>query len=200
MGSQRVRHGLRNFHVPVFLPGKSHGQRSLVGYSPWGRKESDTTERLHFQGLQVDRETCEEKGRGAGTSPEARVHPPHPPPQYCKREWGWGSAWQPQANPAPDGPLGLAGKSTLAFRTKADTESSRLNEGPSLSSTPPPPQQPSPCPSSAPPGPTGSHAPPPPAAVVPTSLQAQPASTPLPQGLLPRSPRSRQLSERFAPR
>ena len=32
----------------LFLPGKSHGQRSLVGYSPWGRKESDTTERLHF--------------------------------------------------------------------------------------------------------------------------------------------------------
>ena len=27
-----------------YLPGKSHGQRSLVGYSPWGRKESDTTE------------------------------------------------------------------------------------------------------------------------------------------------------------
>ena len=34
--------------TPVFLPGKSHGQRSLVGYCPWGRKESDTTERLHF--------------------------------------------------------------------------------------------------------------------------------------------------------
>ena len=34
--------------TPVFLPGKCHGQRSLVGYSPWGRKESDTTERLHF--------------------------------------------------------------------------------------------------------------------------------------------------------
>ena len=32
--------------TPVFLPGESHGQRSLVGYSPWGRKESDTTERL----------------------------------------------------------------------------------------------------------------------------------------------------------
>ena len=28
---------------PVFLPGKSHGQRSLVGYSPWGHKESDPT-------------------------------------------------------------------------------------------------------------------------------------------------------------
>ena len=33
---------------PVFLPGESHGRKSLVGYSPWGRKESDTTERLHF--------------------------------------------------------------------------------------------------------------------------------------------------------
>ena len=29
---------------PVFLPGKCHGQKSLVGYSPWGRKESDMTE------------------------------------------------------------------------------------------------------------------------------------------------------------
>ena len=32
----------------VLLPGKFHGWRSLVGYSPRGRKESDTTERLHF--------------------------------------------------------------------------------------------------------------------------------------------------------
>ena len=34
--------------TPVLLPGKSHGWRSLVGYSPWGREESDTTEQLHF--------------------------------------------------------------------------------------------------------------------------------------------------------
>ena len=34
--------------TPVLLPGKSHGQRSMVSYSPWGHKESDTTERLHF--------------------------------------------------------------------------------------------------------------------------------------------------------
>ena len=34
--------------APVFLPGKSHGWRGLVGYSPWGCKESDTTEQLHF--------------------------------------------------------------------------------------------------------------------------------------------------------
>ena len=32
--------------TPIFLPGKSHGQKSLVGYSPWGHKELDTTERL----------------------------------------------------------------------------------------------------------------------------------------------------------
>ena len=32
----------------VLLPGKSHGWRSLVGCSPWGWQESDTTERLHF--------------------------------------------------------------------------------------------------------------------------------------------------------
>ena len=30
--------------IPVFLPGKSHGQKSQVGYSPWGHKESDMTE------------------------------------------------------------------------------------------------------------------------------------------------------------
>ena len=35
----------------VFLPGESHGQRSLAGCSPRGRKESDTTERLHFTSL-----------------------------------------------------------------------------------------------------------------------------------------------------
>ena len=34
--------------TPVFLPGESHGWRSLVGYSPLGRKELDTTEQLHF--------------------------------------------------------------------------------------------------------------------------------------------------------
>ena len=34
--------------TPVLLPGKFHGQRSLVGYSPWGCRESDITEWLHF--------------------------------------------------------------------------------------------------------------------------------------------------------
>ena len=41
--------GRRQWHrTPVLLPGKSHGRRSLVGCSPRGREELDTTERLHF--------------------------------------------------------------------------------------------------------------------------------------------------------
>ena len=43
--------------TPVLLPGKSHGQRSLVGCSPWGREESDTTERLHFHALEKEMAT-----------------------------------------------------------------------------------------------------------------------------------------------
>ena len=39
--------------TPVSLPGKSHGWRRLMGYSPWGLNESDTTERLHFTSLLV---------------------------------------------------------------------------------------------------------------------------------------------------
>ena len=37
--------------TPVFLPGKSHGQKSLAGYSPWDHKETDTTERLHTHNI-----------------------------------------------------------------------------------------------------------------------------------------------------
>ena len=40
--------------TPVFLPGESLGQRSLVGYSPQGPKESDTTERLYFHLFQIE--------------------------------------------------------------------------------------------------------------------------------------------------
>ena len=39
--------------TPVFLPGKSHGERSLEGYSPWDREESDTTEKLALVLLQA---------------------------------------------------------------------------------------------------------------------------------------------------
>ena len=40
--------GRQWYPPPALLPGKSHGRRSLVGFSPWGCEESDTTERLHF--------------------------------------------------------------------------------------------------------------------------------------------------------
>jgi len=39
------------------LAGKSHGRRSVVGYSPWGCKESDTTEQLHFH-FHIDSYSC----------------------------------------------------------------------------------------------------------------------------------------------
>src|SRR5574337_2028892 len=46
--------------TPVLLPGKSHGRRGLMGCSPWGRCESDTTERLHF----IFSLSCIEEGNG----------------------------------------------------------------------------------------------------------------------------------------
>ena len=47
----------RRWHpTPVLLPGKSHGWRSLVGHSPWGRQESDTTEQLHFHSHALEKE------------------------------------------------------------------------------------------------------------------------------------------------
>ena len=46
--------------TPVFLPGESHGQRSLVGYSPWGCKESDMAEAtVHMRTVESDQvPTC----------------------------------------------------------------------------------------------------------------------------------------------
>ena len=48
VGSQKKKQRRRWHPTPVLLPGKSHGWRSLVGCSPWGREELDTTERLPF--------------------------------------------------------------------------------------------------------------------------------------------------------
>ena len=56
--------------TPVFLPGQSHGQRSLAGYSPWGRKELDTTEQLTFSEYlpcpQVRTQAPSQEGAGVG--------------------------------------------------------------------------------------------------------------------------------------
>jgi len=41
--------------TPAFLPGKSHGQKILGGYSPWDHKESDTTEQQHAYMQKVEK-------------------------------------------------------------------------------------------------------------------------------------------------
>ena len=47
IGTSLVVHWLSgDGSAPILLPGKSRGRRSLVGYSPWGRKESDTNEQI----------------------------------------------------------------------------------------------------------------------------------------------------------
>ena len=42
----------------VYLPGEFHGQRSLAGYSPWGRKESDMSERLSLSLWNCQESVC----------------------------------------------------------------------------------------------------------------------------------------------
>ena len=65
--------------TPVFLPGKSHGQRSLVGYSPWGCKELDVTERLHFSLWYWER--LRAGGEGDGREWDGRMAAP--------TQWAW---------------------------------------------------------------------------------------------------------------
>ena len=60
----------------IFLPVESHGERSLVGYSPWGRKESDTTEQLtveDWKGLMVWKEVVWPRLRGVVTEHELSI-------------------------------------------------------------------------------------------------------------------------------
>ena len=56
--------------TPELWPRESHGQRSLVGYSPWGRKGSDTTELLVYKGLiSINKEPIELKSKTKQTQP-----------------------------------------------------------------------------------------------------------------------------------
>ena len=54
--------------TPVFLPGKSHGQRSLVGYSPWGLKDSDMKEESEKAGLKLNIQNMKIMASGLNTS------------------------------------------------------------------------------------------------------------------------------------
>ena len=53
LGSGRSPGGGNGNPLRYFLPGESHGQRSLEGYSPWGYKESDTTEHPRTETFEV---------------------------------------------------------------------------------------------------------------------------------------------------
>ena len=69
--------------TPVFLPGESHGQRSLAGYSPWGRRELDTTERLST-------DSGDQRQAAGQAMPLCEVQPP------------LSSTWAPTALPSSD--------------------------------------------------------------------------------------------------
>ena len=56
--------------TPVFLPGESHGWRSLVGYSPWGRKDSDTTHCLKFTSSESFSHQWEQKQLSSAGPPQ----------------------------------------------------------------------------------------------------------------------------------
>ena len=86
----------------VFLPGKSHGQRRLMGYSLWGHRASDTTEHAHRhltgggkhgeRGREEEPGACEERQRsgrrrGHATQPQAA---PLGPQGTSSWGWGWG--------------------------------------------------------------------------------------------------------------
>ena len=65
----------RQWHpTPVLLPGKSHGRRSLGGCSPWGRKESDMTEWLHFHFYALEKEMATHSSVLAWRIPGMRSH------------------------------------------------------------------------------------------------------------------------------
>ena len=60
--------------TPGLLPGKSHGQRSLIGYSPWDRKESDMTERLHYIWCPEAGKDRGKKGKGVAEDEMVGLH------------------------------------------------------------------------------------------------------------------------------
>ena len=63
--------------TPVFLPGESHGQRSLAGYSPWGHKQSDTAEHpcMHTRTVYLHRQTYRQKETASGYEGWPRYRP-----------------------------------------------------------------------------------------------------------------------------
>ena len=74
--------------MPVLLPGKFHGWRNLVGYSPWGCKEWDTTKRLHYRESFME-ESPHQSRRSDGT----RATSPSPPQHIHWTRVPWGQSF-----------------------------------------------------------------------------------------------------------
>ena len=76
--SDKCRQERRQWHTtPILLPGEPHGQRSLVGCSPWGCKESDMTEQLHFHFPALEKEMANHflPGESQGQGKLVGCHP-----------------------------------------------------------------------------------------------------------------------------
>jgi len=83
--------------TPEPLPGKSHGRRSVGDYSPWGRKELDTTERLHFLSFFLHCVSITWGKRSGETFPEFG--------------WGWSWEWMFRVRKWQPTPVFLPGES-----------------------------------------------------------------------------------------
>ena len=100
--------------TPVLLPGKSHGWRSLVGYSPWGRKELDMTEQLHFHFHSLEKEMATHSSVLAWRIPGTGEPGGLPSMGWHRVGHEW-SNLAAAAAAAPDSPLCLVGRNFVSW-------------------------------------------------------------------------------------
>ena len=101
----------------VLLPGKFHGRKSLVGFSPWGRKESDTAEQLHVHFLSKRRTVAALVSVYPGSEKwSADCNCQHCPPCVCACVLGCFSCVWPFATPIGCSPPGSSVRRILQAR------------------------------------------------------------------------------------
>ena len=88
-GSLRASLVAQTDPIPVFLPGESHGQRSLVGYSPRGHKESDMTEQLSTHRLRWRKAPIGRQSAGWGVSEAGKGQQPQELMMGLRGVGGW---------------------------------------------------------------------------------------------------------------
>ena len=121
--------------TPVFLPGESQGQRSLAGYSPWGCKESDTTERLHF--LSLSRSIQGFPGGSEGNESACNAGDVGFIPGLRRSPGGWhGNPLQYSCLENPQGQRSLVGYGPWGWRVRHDWATFTYNLGASAGLNP----------------------------------------------------------------